>query len=236
MSQEIPEQSIKARIIDPKAGKLVGYDTHLAAIAPHNLTRDGIASALLRWDSAPALSAGDGNRFANRPVRHAAVLIGLVERDTGIHVVLTQRAGHLRDHAGQIAFPGGACDALDLDSWHTARREALEEIDLHEQHVSCLGRTHPYTTVTAFVVTPWVAWIAPQAQFKPALGEVAQVFELPLAYLMNPANHQRRSVITEVGERSFYAIACHDRQGQERFVWGATAGMLRNLYAALSAY
>ncbi len=235
MSHLIPEQSIKARILDPRSGSIVGYDNHLPAISADTFTREWIETALQHWQSAAPLSAGDGNRFANRSIREAAVLIGLTERESGIHVVLTQRASHLRDHAGQISFPGGARDAQDVDTWYTAQREATEEIDLHPQHVHCLGRTHTYTTVTAFVVTPWVAWIAPQAQFKPALAEVAQVFELPLVHLMNPANHQRRSVMTEVGERSFYAIPSQDTKGVERFVWGATAGMLRNLYAALHA-
>jgi 8-oxo-dGTP pyrophosphatase MutT (NUDIX family) len=236
MSHSIPEQSIKARITDPSAGAIVGYDSHLPAIAANVLTRSTIAQALTHWETAPVLSAGDGKRFANRTLRDAAVLIGLIERASGIHVVLTQRASHLRDHAGQIAFPGGGRDAQDTDTWHTAQREALEEIDLLSQHLSCLGRTQNYTTVTSFVVTPWVAWIAPQAQFKPALEEVAQVFELPLVHLMNPANHQIRSVMTEVGERRFYAIPSVDAQGEARFVWGATAGMIRNLYAALSAH
>jgi 8-oxo-dGTP pyrophosphatase MutT (NUDIX family) len=198
------------------------------------LTKELIAAALSRWQETPALSAGDGNRFANRTIRSAAVLIGLIERTDGIHVVLTQRASHLRDHAGQIAFPGGAQDAQDIDTWHTAQREAMEEIELQAEHLTCLGRGHVYTTVTAFEVTPWVAWITPQATFNPALDEVAQVFELSLAFLMNPAHHQRRSVNTPVGERTFYAIPSVDTQGQERFVWGATAGILRNLYQTLS--
>jgi 8-oxo-dGTP pyrophosphatase MutT (NUDIX family) len=235
MSHLIPEQSPQARILDPRAGVIVAHDSHLPAIAADRLSRDTIAAALQRWDHAPPISAGDGNRFANRSIRQAAVLIGLIERGSGLNVVLTQRASHLRDHAGQISFPGGAADAADVDTWHTAQREALEEIDLQGQHLSCLGRTHPYTTVTAFVVTPWVAWIDPKAQFKPALDEVAQVFEVPLTHLMNPANHQQRSVMTPVGERRFYAIPSLDAQGEARFVWGATAGMLRNLYSALSA-
>lgn len=235
MSHLIPEQSIKARILDPRSGRIVSHDAHLPAINADRLTRASIETALLQWESAAPLSVGDGNRFANRSIREAGVLIGLVERESGVHVVLTQRANHLRDHAGQIAFPGGARDAQDINTWHTAQREAMEEIDLHPQHLHCLGRTHAYTTVTAFVVTPWVAWIAPEAQFEPAQAEVAQVFELSLVYLMNPANYQRRSVMTEVGERSFYAILSHDTQGVERFVWGATAGMVRNLYATLHA-
>jgi 8-oxo-dGTP pyrophosphatase MutT (NUDIX family) len=235
MSHLIPEQSQQARILDPRSAVMVGYDSHLPAIPAGKLTRTSVAAALERWDSEPPISAGDGNRFANRSIRDAAVLIGLIERPSGVNVVLTQRASHLRDHAGQISFPGGACDAHDEDSWHTARREALEEIDLQSQYLNCLGRIHRYTTVTAFVVTPWVAWIDPQAQFKPALSEVAQVFELPLVHLMNPANHEQRSVMTPVGERRFYAIPSVDTQGQEWFVWGATAGMIRNLYAALSA-
>jgi 8-oxo-dGTP pyrophosphatase MutT (NUDIX family) len=233
MSHTIPEQSPKARIVNPLASTVLGYDSHLPALPAAQMTQTNIALALSQWQRCTAISAGDGNRFANRQLRDAAVLIGLIERPSGIHVVLTQRASHLRDHAGQIAFPGGGRDASDADTWHTAQREALEEIDLQSQHLTLLGRGHDYTTVTAFVVTPWVAWIAPDAQFKPALEEVAQVFELPLAHLMNPANHQQRSVMTQVGERRFYAIPSVDTQGIERFVWGATAGILRNLYQTL---
>jgi 8-oxo-dGTP pyrophosphatase MutT (NUDIX family) len=235
MSHSIPEQSIQARILDPRSGTIVGYDSHLPVIPADTLTRESIATALAKWDSAPAITAGDGNRFAGRSIRQAAVLIGLVQRESGIHVVLTQRASHLRDHAGQIAFPGGAMDADDRDAWHTARREAWEEIGLRTDHVDYLGRCHSYTTVTAFEVTPCVAWINPEAEFKPALEEVAHVFELRLTDVLNPANHQQRSVTTPVGQRSFYAIPSVDNAGVERFVWGATAGMLRNLYATLAS-
>jgi 8-oxo-dGTP pyrophosphatase MutT (NUDIX family) len=236
MSDLIPEQPMQARILDPQSGVVVGHDAHLPAISPKIFTRDAIAAALQRWEQVPPLTSGDGNRFAHRSIRQAAVLIGLVQRPTGVQVLLTQRASHLRDHAGQIAFPGGGCDDTDADSWHTAQREALEEIDLRSQYLNCLGRCHTYTTVTAFVVTPWVAWINPKARFEPVLDEVAQVFELPLLHLMNPANHQQRRVMTPVGERQFYAIPSVDSAGVERFVWGATAGILRNLYQTLSAF
>jgi 8-oxo-dGTP pyrophosphatase MutT (NUDIX family) len=234
MSHSIPEQSTQARILDPRSGTIVGYDSHLPAIPADILKRESIATALAKWDSAPAISAGDGNCFAGRSIRQAAVLIGLVQREAGIRVVLTQRASHLRDHAGQIAFPGGAMDASDRDAWHTAQREAWEEIGLHTNHVDYLGRCHTYTTVTAFQVTPYVAWIDADAVFNPALAEVAQVFELPLSHVLNPANHQQRRVTTPVGERTFYAIPSLDSAGVERFVWGATAGMLRNFYATLA--
>ena len=182
----------------------------------------------------PAFSVGDGNRFADRPLRSAAVLMGLIERAQGVHVLLTQRASHLRDHAGQIAFPGGAQDASDSDSWHTACRETLEEIGVPANQLQCIARGHTYTTVSAFVVTPWLAWIDPSSVFSPAASEVDHVFELPLSHLMNPAQHERRSVTTPVGERQFYAIECKDTQGVERFVWGATAAMLRNVYQTLA--
>jgi 8-oxo-dGTP pyrophosphatase MutT (NUDIX family) len=234
MSHLVPEQSAQARILDPRSGTIVGYDSHLTAITDEGLNRESIAAALAHWNRAPASSAGDGNRFAGRSIRQAAVLIGLVQRQSGIHVVLTQRASHLRDHAGQIAFPGGAMDASDRDAWHTAQREAWEEIGLPSEQVQFLGRCHTYTTVTAFEVTPCVAWIDAKAVFKPELEEVAQVFELPLSHVLNPANHQQRRVTTPVGGRTFYAIPSLDCAGVERFVWGATAGMLRNLYATLA--
>jgi 8-oxo-dGTP pyrophosphatase MutT (NUDIX family) len=227
------EQSAKARIVNPQDSAVLAYDSHLPALESAALSRAAITTAMARWHSVPAATTGDGNRFAGRSLRDAAVLIGLIQRGDNTHVVFTQRASHLRDHAGQIAFPGGAVDASDADSWNTAQREAYEEIGLASSAIERLGRCHNYTTVTAFTVTPWVAWIAPDAVFTPHAGEVEQVFELLLTDLMNPAHHQRRSVMTPVGERQFYAIPLTDTHGAPRFVWGATAGMVRNLYHTL---
>ncbi len=230
----IPVQSELARIINPQNATLVGRDVHLPPLNIGQLNASTLSQALSLWRDVEPLAMGDGNRFEGRSIRSAAVLLGIVQRDGQLNLILTQRAAHLRNHAGQIALPGGAQDASDIDSWHTAQREAREEVGLLDSHMQYLGRFHTYTTVTAFEVTPCVAWVEPQVQYTPAASEVAQVFEVPLSHVLNPANHERRSITTPVGNRLFYAIPSHDCSGQERFIWGATAGILRNLYALLA--
>ena len=234
-----PTQSERARILNPKSSQLMGTDAHLPAIAASNLHHDFIEQALKQAGSIEPATRGDGRQFEGRTIRAAAVLVGLVDREpdgAGVSVVFTQRAAAMRNHAGQIALPGGAIDLTDTSPWAAAQREAFEEIALDPSLLSPLGALLVYTTVTAFEVTPCVGWIQPQAQFTPAPDEVAAVFEVPLAFLMNPANHQRRSIQTPVGERSFYAMPYTDAAGQERFIWGATAGMLRNFYKVFAAH
>lgn len=232
----IPEQTLQAKITQPQDSVVVSRDAHLSAVDVRFFTCESIAAALSQWQAVLPLASGDGKRFAGRSIRQAAVLVGLVQRGSEVNLVLTQRASHLRDHAGQIAFPGGAQDAADEDAWHTAQREAFEEVGLAQNALQYLGRCASYTTVTAFEVTPCVAWLDSNAVFTPALSEVAQVFELPLKHVLNPAHHEKRSVQTPAGERTFYAIPSTDTNGQSRFVWGATAGMLRNFYALMMDY
>jgi 8-oxo-dGTP pyrophosphatase MutT (NUDIX family) len=232
----IPEQTNQAKIVNPLASRKVGDDRHLPAVSKDRLNPTYIESALNAWQSVTPLSGGDGHRFAGRTVKQAAVLMGLVDRGQGAHLVLTQRANHLRNHAGQIALPGGACDPTDSNSWVTALREAQEEVALVSDQATCVGRFHAYSTVTAFEVIPWVAWLACEAQFKRNPAEVEQVFEVSLSHLLNPAHHERRLVNTPAGERTFYAIPSVDSMGVERFIWGATAGIVRNFYQTLTHY
>ena len=230
----IERSNAQTAIGDPKQAQILGYDAHWPAIAPQQLSQALIARALQSAHCVQPATIGDGNRFAGRSIRAAAVLVALRERQGVIYVVLTQRASTLRDHAGQIAFAGGATDALDASPWQTAQREAFEEVGLAPEHLTLLGQLPIYTTVTAFAVTPCVAWLSEHAVLQPNPDEVAATFEVPLAFLMNPANHQHRSVQTSVGERHFYAIPSTDSLGVPRFIWGATAGMLRNLYRMLA--
>jgi len=170
-----------------------------------------------------------GLRMENpHALRPAAVLVGLVEREEGLTVLLTRRADTLRSHTGQIAFPGGRCDAGETP-WQTALREAQEEVGLDPGFVSLAGLLQGYQTVTGFHVTPVVGFIDPRASLVPSPEEVADVFETPFDFLMNPENHQRQSRETPSGERRhFYAMPWNDR-----FIWGATAGMLRAFYDRL---
>ena len=153
-------------------------------------------------------------------LRPAAVLL-LVVNHFEPTVVFTQRTAHLADHAGQISFPGGRCDDDDCTPERTALREAQEEIGLDDQRVELLGRLPEYRTSTGFAVTPVVGWAEPPMAFHPDPHEVAEVFEIPLAFLLDPRNHRYESAFYKGRMRNYWAMP----YGQ-RFIWGATAGML----------
>jgi 8-oxo-dGTP pyrophosphatase MutT (NUDIX family) len=158
-------------------------------------------------------------------LKQAAVLVPLVARDHGLNVVLTRRSNHLPTHAGQIAFPGGRCEESDADVGATALREAHEEIGLDPRFVTLIGVSDAYETVTRFAVTPVIGLLDPNAQFTADPGEVDEIFEVPLAFLMDPANHVPQSREYQGIERRYYAMPYGDY-----YVWGATAGMLRAMY------
>lgn len=173
-------------------------------------------------------------RFIDKPLRDAAVLIALVSRPEGLTVLLTQRTDHLHDHAGQISFAGGRRDEGDADATATALREAQEEIGLHVRHVEVIGTLPLYTTGTAYRITPVVALVTPTFTLTLDSFEVAEAFEVPLAFLMNPANHQKRYLEHDGVRREFFAMP-YEANGKRYFIWGATAAMLRNLYRFLAA-
>jgi 8-oxo-dGTP pyrophosphatase MutT (NUDIX family) len=170
---------------------------------------------------------------AHDPPRPAAVLIPLVMRQHGVTVLLTRRTAHLHDHAGQISFPGGRVEDADADAVATALRETHEEVGLHPRHVDVLGALPRYLTATGYHVTPIVALVHEGFTLDLDTFEVAEVFEPPLAYLMDPAHHERRLVELESMRRTFYAIPYVS--GRRYFIWGATAAMLRNLFHLLRA-
>ena len=161
-------------------------------------------------------------------VTKAAVLIPLVLKEEGLSVLLTQRTNHLRDHAGQISFPGGRMDPEDQGPNDTALRESQEEIGLDPKRVEIIGHMPQYLTVSGYSVTPVVGLVQAQAEYVLDEFEVADVFEVPLSFLLDPANHQVRLWQSEQGGRRFYSMPY-----ENRFIWGATAGMLRNLYHLL---
>ncbi|MBX7229434.1 MAG: CoA pyrophosphatase [Burkholderiaceae bacterium] len=179
-------------------------------------------------------TSGDGSIFKDRTVREAAVLIPLIQRAEGLTVLLTQRTAHLHDHGGQISFPGGRRDPEDESLTQTALRETTEEIGIASHYIKVLGALANYQTVTAYRVTPFVALVEDGFVLKPDPFEVEDTFEVPLVFFMDPRNHQRRIIPTPLGERSFFAMPFDDA-GKERFVWGATAAMLRNFYRFLTA-
>jgi 8-oxo-dGTP pyrophosphatase MutT (NUDIX family) len=167
-------------------------------------------------------------RQAAGKVTRAAVLIPLLLKSDGLSVLLTQRTDHLHDHAGQISFPGGRMDPGDSDPNDTALRESEEEIGLGRQGVEIIGHLPQYLTVSGYSVTPVVGLVKPQAEYVLDAFEVADIFEVPLHFLMDPANHQVRVWESDQGSRRFYSMPY-----ENRFIWGATAGMLRNLYHLL---
>lgn len=160
----------------------------------------------------------------------AAVLVPLIEHPEGFSVLLTQRATDLTAHAGQISFPGGRLEPEDRDAVAAALRESREEIGLPETRVDVLGRLDSYVTVTGFEVTPVVGAVAPPLRLTPDPVEVAEIFEVPLSFFLDPSNHQLHSRIAGGVTRAYYAMPYGDR-----YIWGATAGMLLNLYDVLTA-
>jgi 8-oxo-dGTP pyrophosphatase MutT (NUDIX family) len=165
-----------------------------------------------------------------QPHRPAAVLVPIVAREAEAMVLLTQRASHLRDHSGQIAFPGGKIDAEDPSPLETALREAQEEIGLSRRLVQPLGYLDPYLSGTGFRILPVVAMVEPNYELAINTDEVDAAFEVPLAFLMTETNHQRHAKEWKGSLRHYYAMPYLDR-----YIWGVTAGILRNLYERLYA-
>jgi len=158
----------------------------------------------------------------------AAVLVGIVDQPSGLTVLLTQRTAHLSDHAGQIAFPGGRLEPGDADAIAAALREAEEEVGLPASHVEVIGRLDTYVTGTGFEVTPVVGFIRTPYPVRPDPFEVAEIFEVPLDFLIDPKNLERGTREWRGTTRSYYALPY-----QQRYIWGATAGILVNLAEVL---
>ncbi len=175
------------------------------------------------------------------PIREAAVLIGLQPASPDpaqpLQVVLTQRGQHLNAHPGQIAFPGGKIEAHDADATAAALREAQEEIGLSPDQAQVLGTLLPYKTGTGYRVTPVVALLHPAAQLVADPQEVTEIFRVPLDFLMNPAHHRKHFwQPAHTQRREWFSMPYTDADsGQERFIWGVTAGILRDLYQFLAA-
>jgi 8-oxo-dGTP pyrophosphatase MutT (NUDIX family) len=151
----------------------------------------------------------------------AAVLLLVINHPGQRTVVFTQRTAHLADHAGQISFPGGRQEAADESAEHTALREAEEEVGIDPARIEILGALPEYHTSTGFKVTPVVGWAEPPIAFRPDPHEVAEVFEVPLRFLLDPGNHRYESAFFKGRQRHYWAMPY-----EQRFIWGATAGML----------
>ena len=194
--------------------------------------RDLIVERLANLPPLEALLTADDlekqSEASKQALKPAAVLL-LVVNHSEPTVVFTQRTAHLADHAGQIAFPGGRCESDDCDPETTALREAREEIGLDAARVQVLGRLPEYRTSTGYAVTPVVGWAEPPLAYTPDPHEVADVFEVPLAFLLDARNHRYESAFYRGRMRHYWAMPYG-----ERFIWGATAGMLVTFHRLLA--
>ena len=217
---------------DPREVPVVGVDTHLPAVSRARMDPDA-----LRWRFAhppawhPELQSE--RRFTDRQPAAASVLVPIVMREQPT-VLLTERTAHLTTHQGQVAFPGGKQDDTDVDATDTALREAEEEIGLERERAEVIGTMPTYTTGTMFTITPVVALVRPGYELRLNEYEVADAFEVPLAFLMDPANHRRHAIDLGGVRREWFSMPYVDAR-KERFIWGATAAMLRNFYRFLAA-
>lgn len=185
--------------------------------------RDWLSARLARPTPPTARGLSDGFRLPGRDglVTPAAVLVGIVNRPAGLAVLLTQRSDTLPDHPGQISFPGGRIEPDDPSVAAAALREAREEIGLEAERVTVLGELATYETVTGYSVTPVVGWVEPPFALVTDPVEVADVFEVPLAFLLEPGNQQKHFRMLGALRRDYFAIPY-----AERYIWGATAAML----------
>jgi 8-oxo-dGTP pyrophosphatase MutT (NUDIX family) len=227
-------------IFDPRAVPIVARDSHMPAVEQSLLTPDALRFRFTQekpWeaevtDENRAALAREGSVNAGRgnELTPAAVLIPLIMYENELKILLTQRTAHLHDHPGQISFPGGRSDPQDSSAIDTALREAEEEIGLPVSRVEVLGSLPHYLTITGYQVTPVVSLVDAGHVYEPDEFEVADIFEVPMEYLMNPHHHEQRMWQSPQGYRRFYAMPY-----ENKFIWGATAGMLRNLYHFLKA-
>jgi 8-oxo-dGTP pyrophosphatase MutT (NUDIX family) len=215
---------------DPRQVPVIGVDSHLPKVRPDALD----PQALIRRFASPPVWTPEllaESRFSEAPAVHASVLVPLVMRDR-LMVLLTQRTTHLSSHSGQVAFPGGKADPEDADATATALREAQEEIGLSGEYVQVLGTLPTYTTGSAFIVTPVVALVHKGFEVLANPYEVDDIFEVPLDFLMDPSNHRRHAIDWAGVRREWLSMPYPDGE-RERYIWGATAGMLRNFYRFL---
>ncbi|MRD46571.1 CoA pyrophosphatase [Caenimonas koreensis DSM 17982] len=217
---------------DPRSVPVIGIDTHLPAASPSLLTPSALRE---RFRSPPAWEPeiwGE-RKFAERQPARASVLVPIVMRQRPT-ILLTERTTHLSTHSGQVAFPGGKQDDTDTDAAHTALREAREEVGLDPAHVEVIGQMPTYTTGTRFIITPVIGLIQPDHQLTLNAFEVADAFEVPLDFLMNPAHHRRHALEWGGHRREWFSMPYMDGT-TERYIWGATAAMLRNFYRLVVA-
>ena len=217
---------------DPRRVPVVGTDEHLPVVPAQAQTAQALRARFAhppRWEPEVMLE----KKFMNRPPAHASVLIAVVLREQPT-VLLTERTAHLSTQSGQVAFPGGRADPEDATPAHTALREAEEEVGLAPEFVEVLGALPTYVTGSSFIITPVVALVRPDCVLRPNPYEVADLFEVPLDFLLNPANHRRHVFDLDGVHREWFSMP-YQQGDKNHFIWGATAGMLRNFYRFMLA-
>jgi 8-oxo-dGTP pyrophosphatase MutT (NUDIX family) len=224
---------------DPRLIPVVGVDTHLPAVQRESLLSQALQQRFANppiWTPEVILEKPYSSRIE---VTNAAVLVPIVLRgplNDQPTVLLTQRTVRMSTHSGQIAFPGGMSDPSDADATATALREAHEEVGLEAKFVQVLGQLPTYVTGSAFVITPVVSLVHPGFTLEANPVEVADIFEVPLEFLMNPSNHRRHEVPWQDSTRQWLSMPYNDlNTGKEHFIWGVTAGILRNFYRFMVA-
>lgn len=233
-SATLPPDTPLSRIpnFDPRHAPVIGVDTHLPAVAPAELAPHALRRRFAQppqWEP----EVWSERRFTDRQPADAAVLVPVVMRERPT-ILLTERTAHLSTHSGQVAFPGGRRDDTDADAVDAALREAHEEIGLERGLAEVIGTMPTYTTGTMFIITPVIALVQPDYRLTLNPYEVADAFEVPLDFLMNPAHHRRHAFEFSGVRREWFSMP-YDDAGKDRFIWGATAAMLRNFYRFLSA-
>lgn len=223
---------------DPRQVPVDAIDAHLPVVESTELQADALIRRFARQLSWQAELPGDLNAASDKVLRQAAVLVPIVV-GANPAVLLTQRTAHLTSHPGQIAFPGGRIDPQDRDPADAAQREAWEEVGLERRFVTVLGNLPVYATGSGYNVTPVVALVHSGFSLRPNSQEVADVFEVPLSHFTNPANHRWHTMEWEQRRRQWLSMPYLEQRPEsvpvERYVWGVTAGILRNLYRFLLA-
>jgi 8-oxo-dGTP pyrophosphatase MutT (NUDIX family) len=217
---------------DPRSVPVLGVDTHLPSVPAQQQTPQALRqrfSAPPVWTPETAFERSLGGRT---PMR-ASVLLPIVLREQPM-VLLTQRTAQLSTHSGQVAFPGGRADPADASPAATALREAWEEVGLEGRFVEVVGILPTYVTGSSFLITPVVGLVQPDCVLRPNPDEVADLFEVPLSFLLDPAHHRRHALEWQGTRLQWFSMPYQDG-AKEHFIWGATAGMLRNLYRFMLA-
>ena len=217
---------------DPRRVPVLGVDAHLPAVPASAQT----AQALRQRFATPPVwqpEVVQEKSFSGRVPAHASVLLPIVMREQPM-MLLTERTLHLSTHSGQVAFPGGRADPQDANPAATALREAWEEVGLEAHFVEVLGVLPAYVTGSSFIIAPVVGLVHPECVLRANPGEVADMFEVPLAFLLDPAHHQRHALEWQGVRREWFSMP-YQNGAKNHYIWGATAGMLRNFYRFMQA-